>query len=638
MQTPRRRRHDVRSRRTKVQYDPSVKVPVEDYPWLVLDRLVTDLSEFLGSDDLRLMRGIIRARDLKGYSSLSSRWGLQSICSDVELPTVEMIVRLELSTVMKKYPFPGREKDKAKAAIDLLYAAETSCSWFNRQGWKALFVDGQPTSELELMRQFIERVVGLVPPDGGLLTEWCRHGPGSDTATCKGYNSAYEKYLRWPYHVTPAARIRAQQLIREDERWLGALEESYRVRYGIAPWCILDWDVFWTNVLSDAQYNRVTTVPKDWSKDRPIAIEPRLNLMLQLGVDGLIRRRLKYWGIDLDSQEKNQRLACLGSLEKDYLAPVTLDLSNASDTISLRLVKLLFPDPWYRLLCELRTPRGKFPDGRKLRYSKLSSMGNGFTFAIESLVFSALCFAAEVKTLGGWDRDRTAVFGDDIIVPKPAAGCLRNLLRLCGFTVNTDKSFFEGHVRESCGTDWLNGSNIRPVYVKELPLTVDQLFSHRNKLSRWASTMLAKQLPEVDALYQKWIPEGSKDLLGPYSDTEFSSYWHTPIPGTYRGWSYFFRALAVRPIPLRGDQFLFRKLMNPLRIHGTTGLNQWHVGERGIPTTERDPWSGLVRSGGSCFLVARRNHNVWSKCTRRTPDWSGEYCLQSTGQDQRLQG
>nr|QDH90490.1 MAG: RNA-dependent RNA polymerase [Leviviridae sp.] len=89
--------------------------------------------------------------------------------------------------------------------------------------------------------------------------------------------------------------------------------------------------------------NRFTTVPKDCSKDRGIAIEPSVNVFYQLAYGRIIRSRLKAAGVDIDlrrGQDIHARLAREASIQ-GHLA--TIDLSNASDTICSNLVKLVLP-------------------------------------------------------------------------------------------------------------------------------------------------------------------------------------------------------------------------------------------------------------------------------------------------------
>jgi len=213
--------------------------------------------------------------------------------------------------------------------------------------------------------------------------------------------------------------------------------------------------------------NRFTTVPKDAKKDRGIAIEPGLNVFFQLGVGDAIKRRLLRVGLDLkDGQDIHKRVACDASRRGHYS---TIDLSNASDTVSKALVKLLLPKGWFDLLDTLRSPM-TFVDGKWVHLSKFSSMGNGFTFELETLLFAAIaqeaCYLAGVHAptgAGCW------VYGDDIILPSQASATMLTLLRFFGFTPNEGKTFTSGPFRESCGGDFFEGKAVRPHYLKDEP-------------------------------------------------------------------------------------------------------------------------------------------------------------------------
>lgn len=209
--------------------------------------------------------------------------------------------------------------------------------------------------------------------------------------------------------------------------------------------------------------NKVTTVPKDATKDRTIAAEPTGNIFLQLGVGKLLRSILrKRCGIDLDDQTNNQRYAKIGSETGRY---ATLDLKSASDTVSKELVKQLLPYEWFELLESLRSPKGRIEKGDWFEYEKFSSMGNGFTFELETLIFYALAVAV-AQHLGC--AGRVLVYGDDLIVPTEADQLLREVLLYCGFDVNPKKSYATGNFRESCGRHYWNGVDVTPIYQKEI--------------------------------------------------------------------------------------------------------------------------------------------------------------------------
>lgn len=203
-------------------------------------------------------------------------------------------------------------------------------------------------------------------------------------------------------------------------------------------------------------FNRVEFVPKNWKTYRTIACEPEGVMPFQLAFDSFCKGRLRKYGFDLRDQSRNQRLAQQGSVDGSI---TTIDLAAASDTVSLNAVAWLFPAPWFALIKSLRCSHYRHPlTGKILSYEKFSSMGNGMTFGIETLIFAALLRAVGEK--------EGSVYGDDICIGSEYTDSLLRSLKFFGFTVNLDKSFSEGPYRESCGTHWFNGSLITPFYVR----------------------------------------------------------------------------------------------------------------------------------------------------------------------------
>ncbi len=209
--------------------------------------------------------------------------------------------------------------------------------------------------------------------------------------------------------------------------------------------------------------NRFLTVPKDATKDRGIAVEPSINVFYQLAYGKVIRSRLRRWGIDLnEGQDKHRALARWAS-RRGHLA--TLDLRNASDTICRNLVKLLLPHRWYEVLDSLRSKKTLFK-GRFRLLEKFSSMGNGFTFELETLLFLALVAAITGSSSIGRS---VFAFGDDLILPTEFSNDVISALGFCGLETNVKKSFFTGVFRESCGGDFFDGRGVRPFYLKDDP-------------------------------------------------------------------------------------------------------------------------------------------------------------------------
>lgn len=239
------------------------------------------------------------------------------------------------------------------------------------------------------------------------------------------------------------------------------------------------------------QGSRLSFVPKTRDISRTICTEPICNMLFQKGIASVLERRLfETSGISLERQpEKNRKLAQLGSITGEFS---TIDLSSASDSMSLSLVREFFPRHVTSWLEMTRSPLTILPDGTKVELHMVSSMGNAFTFPLQTLFFASLVYGAyrilgiPVERPTRHSLGNFAVFGDDIIVDVRADRLVRKLLDICGFSVNVEKSFNEGDFRESCGRDFLRGQNVRGVYIKTLKDDCDR-YSAINRLNYWSA-------------------------------------------------------------------------------------------------------------------------------------------------------
>lgn len=590
----------------------------KDYPWKILERVVDDLEGVgaLPEDDCAVLKQIIRDRDIETYLFLESHWGLQCINPSLNTPFAIMRARYLVSSLLKKFQFQTEASTRLDSALTKFRKAEEMCKNYNHVGYKAL-TNGKTDFEVNIFtyaRNFVRKVLGDSPLHSKLVP-WIRHGPGATTDTQRGKVSNFHKFENWPYGCTVDAVRYARFVIETDQRWFGALQDSYRTRYNIPKHYPLNMREFWSRVLTVVDGNRICFVPKNAKTERSIAIEPTLNLYLQLGVDGFIRRRLKHWDIDLDSQEKNQRLANLGSTRVPGRSYSTLDLSMASDTLSLRLCEELLPEDWYSFLCALRSPVGTYGD-ESFHYEKISSMGNGYTFALESLIFAALSAAAINEAQGSIDFiNDLAVFGDDIIVKDSCVNETIRALQLGGFSLNLEKSFTKGFVKESCGTDWVKGIPFRPVFLSTIPKDVMELFTDYNRLKRILNVHYGLEETKTLSYMYRLIPENFRKVVGPYSEEVFDSYIHSLRPKDVKNKNGFWKhgRLVKKPIEEGGrkaEDFLFRKLMHDLKPQ---------VDSFFVSKTKK------VSGASSRFTVLKRNAFTVSYTYSLTSYWSDTY-------------
>ena len=259
-------------------------------------------------------------------------------------------------------------------------------------------------------------------------------------------------------------------------------------------------------------FNRVETVPKNYKTARTIACEPEGNLLFQLAFDKYAKQKLRYYGINLSCQERNQKMAREGSISNNY---ATVDLSQASDTIAFNAVALLLPSDWFQYVKLCRTSYGK-GFGQTFKYEKFSSMGNGSTFAIETLIFFAVSLAISKN------RKETCVYGDDIILKKEHYPLLLKVMKHLGFSINKDKTFSDGPFRESCGTDWFLGRDVTPFYLRSKTHGKPELCHIVNGLARIAfpDSRLEKYLLSlVNDNKLPLVPFSEDSMIGVWIDT-----------------------------------------------------------------------------------------------------------------------
>lgn len=218
--------------------------------------------------------------------------------------------------------------------------------------------------------------------------------------------------------------------------------------------------------------SRATTVPKNSSIDRMIAVEPTGNMFLQQGLMAMMYERMRRVGLDLETlPTEHRRRAKIASITSQE---ATIDWTSASDCVSSELLRWLLPPVWFECCDMVRSPVIQL-DEQWVTLSMFSTMGNAVTFPLETLVFWSLAHATNLEaqhTLSHFpeweDRLVCSVFGDDCIVPSDIAHDFIQVMESVGFIVNKEKSFYDDSgFRESCGGDYLHGYDVRPFYLKE---------------------------------------------------------------------------------------------------------------------------------------------------------------------------
>jgi hypothetical protein len=254
---------------------------------------------------------------------------------------------------------------------------------------------------------------------------------------------------------------------------------------------------------TEPQVSSLRFVPKDLTKSRSICMEPNAYMFAQQNVLGWFedsfRRNLIRRFVVLEDQTLNQRGAQYGS---ETLSLDTIDLSSASDTVHIELVRRIFPKIWFYYLLGTRTKYTCLPDGRVIELKKFAPMGSAVCFPVQCVIFTALTLCSSLSWLAAqgviapvsdlanlsdyqlemlinrrigksWDRERSydpkriempAIYGDDILSDARITDDLMRRLRDLGFDVNSKKSFRSSQAfRESCGRYYYQGSDVTPI-------------------------------------------------------------------------------------------------------------------------------------------------------------------------------
>lgn len=245
--------------------------------------------------------------------------------------------------------------------------------------------------------------------------------------------------------------------------------------------------------------SRLMFVPKNYKSLRSVCMEPISRMWFQQAVRGSLERFIASSRLSnhiyLHDQTINQLAAMRASIGGHM---DTIDLSAASDSVSWRLIKAIFPAVLLKHLQATRSQYVELPDGTEKyhRLAKFAPMGSALCFPIQCLVYTGITVMIELaETLKRDWRDCDAfadlsseqigqvyystyysmhpsryapyVYGDDIVVSNTTTSSLVEALTSLGFSVNVGKSFRGTQAfRESCGGFYLLGEDVTPIINK----------------------------------------------------------------------------------------------------------------------------------------------------------------------------
>lgn len=261
-----------------------------------------------------------------------------------------------------------------------------------------------------------------------------------------------------------------------------------------------------TQSVSERSASRYKDVRKDATKSRSICMEPNVFMYFQQEVMRWMVQHMDSGPIGqfvtLRDQRRSREAAVHGS---KYLCTDTIDLSSASDSVSVDLVKRVFPKDWLFYLLATRSSTVELPgDIGMVKVLKFAPMGSAVCFPVQCILFTAICVYAGLLHEAGlseagsrtfsqgdvrdyikhryfasrsdktpfslWKFEPPVVYGDDIACDSRHTVHVTSILQRLGFQVNITKSFTGAQsFRESCGVFAFEGEDITPTLFR-LPL------------------------------------------------------------------------------------------------------------------------------------------------------------------------
>lgn len=274
---------------------------------------------------------------------------------------------------------------------------------------------------------------------------------------------------------------------------------------------------------------RVCLVPKDSRGPRIISCEPAELMFIQQGLMKKLYKTIENHyltrgQINFADQLINRTLAREGSITN---ALSTIDLSEASDRVSLKLVRAVFPPRWVEALEACRSESTQLPNGKVIKLNKFAPMGSSCCFPVEALVFWA-CAKAVQRIKHGVCNRAIYVYGDDIITEAIDTADVIEGLETIGLLVNRKKCFVDGPFRESCGGDFYLGRDVtparlrKPIGISGTRLETTAEFCN-NLIAKFGYLSVHKLITFIELTVKYKYPRTLLDLPGTIRDTPSAS-------------------------------------------------------------------------------------------------------------------
>lgn len=391
--------------------------------------------------------------------------------------------------------------------------------------WRLPIVQSERWPESRLTRVFLlaQQLVQSVTRTYS-LGQPC-HGPGT---TFFGYDELLAKY----------AYLERDVSVRTWRRFKSMFKPSEGSEY-IEP------------LLVERSLCRLSAVPKDSRGPRLVAPHMASAIWVQQAIlDGIQKTVLTHplflgtWPgsdqictVQLRDQTVNQRVAAYASSNPEMYA--TLDLKDASDLVSWRLVCFLFKGTTLlRDLYAVRATHVKLPGGQVEKLHMHAPMGSAVCFPIMAISLWSLATAAGwvmdheyarfrpvSKSL--WADNKPFVFGDDVIIPTRHYNAVKTVFERAGLVLNNQKCFFgAGGFRESCGCDYYRGHLVTPMLLRRLDIgTLEGSAS----FMRLANRLISDGQEDLGEVIIRRLIEARKVHISGASSVAYSSDPHSPV-------------------------------------------------------------------------------------------------------------
>lgn len=408
----------------------------DDFAWKLAGRLLEDFEPLLPPSILNAAKSAQADRNVGAWRSLT-------LLADREnLNPYQFKLLYQIQDLFKKFKF----QNDLHTPDQLI---ETSVKKFmdNQERLTTFSLDKSPLVREVLFRTrgYVDQILGYFDP----LEIMSEATFGKKSSVGIPLSKACEG-ARYESPITGS---------RDHITWFDKIYGSYnRPAYNYA--------VSRAETLSGPLYRDVDTVEavlvdKTWKSLRMICPNTTIGTLYSGGLGRVLEGRLRTYGYDIKHlQQVHGELARFGSITGSL---VTADQSMASDNITVKLIDEIFPRPWASAL-KLGRISGMMLYGQRLETPTFSTMGIGFTFPLQTLVFLSLLLAIRDHK-GLDDSSVVSVFGDDLIYDVEMHDLVVNVFPALGLVINEDKTFAEGFFRESCGYDYYHGVNVRPFHL-----------------------------------------------------------------------------------------------------------------------------------------------------------------------------